>query len=103
MRDLARGCDWYTRLFGREPDAVPNEREVMWRVADGGWLYVVQDDGRAGNSLVTIAVSNLESAVTEVATRKITFGPIELVGDAGRRAITEDPDGNSLALVEVAQ
>jgi predicted enzyme related to lactoylglutathione lyase len=103
VRDLSLAADWYSRLFGRTPDIVPNEHEVMWRVADGGWLYVVkdEDENRAGNSLVAIAVPNLDSALTELAARKITFGATEVVGDAARKAATEDPDGNSLALIEV--
>lgn len=102
VRELTRATDWYSRLFGRPPDIVPNEHEVMWRVADGGWLYVIEDVGRAGNSLVTIAVTNLDTASAEVAARGVAFGSIEAVGDAARKAAIEDPDGNSLALVEVA-
>ena len=34
---------WYERLFGRGPDMVPNQTEVVWQVAEGGWVYVVAD------------------------------------------------------------
>ncbi len=103
VRDLHAAAGWYGRLFGRVADIVPNETEVMWRVADGGWLYVVQDTDRAGMSLVTIAVTDLHGAVTELAAREITMGGIEPVGDAGRKATSEDPDGNTIALIEVAR
>ena len=102
VRFLGAATDWYERLFGRPADIVPNEHEVMWRVADGGWLYVLQDPDRAGHSLVTIAVASLDDAVAEAAARGIEVGSIEAVGSSGRKASTEDPDGNSLAFVEVA-
>jgi len=41
--------------------------------------------------------------VGELASRDIAIESIEPVGDAGRKASTEDPDGNSIALIEVAQ
>jgi predicted enzyme related to lactoylglutathione lyase len=72
-------------------------------VVDGGWLYVIEDASSAGKSLVTIAVTDLEEAVAEVTARGIAVGAIEAVGDAARKAATKDPDGNSLALIEVAK
>ena len=101
VRELAPAVEWYGRLFGRAPDIVPNESEVMWRVADGGWLYVIEDADRAGNSLVAIAVTDLDATAADMAARGVAIGPIEAVGDAGRKAPIEDPDGNSLAVIEV--
>lgn len=103
VRELRAAADWYSRLFGREADIVPNEDEVMWRVADGGWLYVLRDPPRAGNSLVTICVTDLETAVAELADRNIRLGAIAPVGDAGRKARGQDPDGNSVDLIQVSQ
>lgn len=102
VRELAPAVDWYRRLFGRDPDIVPNDSEVMWRVADGGWLYVVEEAESAGQCLVTLAVQDLDVTTADLAARGIQMGPIEAVGDAARKASTKDVDGNSLALVEVA-
>ncbi len=99
FRDAA---EWYGRLFGRDPDVVVHDREVMWRVAGTGWLYVLEDPPRAGQTLVTIAVSDLDATVTELSARGIDTGPVEKVGDAGRRATATDPEGNSIALIQVA-
>jgi hypothetical protein len=57
VRKLASAVEWYGRLFGRAADVVPNDDEVMWRVTDGAWLYVIRDAARAGNGLVTICVT----------------------------------------------
>ena len=103
VRELAPATEWYDRLFGRAPDIVPNDDEVMWRVTDGAWLYVIRDAPRAGNSLVTICVTDLDAAVAELADRNITVGPIAPVGEAGRKAVGKDPDGNSIDFIEVAR
>lgn len=47
--------DWYARFFGRAADIVANDHEVMWRVADTGWLNVLEDAAWAGRSVVTNA------------------------------------------------
>ena len=101
VRELAPAVEWYSRFFGRPADIVPNDDEVMWRVTDGAWLYVILDAARAGNSLVTICMSSLDEAVAELSGRGIALGAITPVGDAGRKARGHDPDGNSIDLIEV--
>jgi glyoxylase I family protein len=101
VTDLDAAVAWYGRLFGRPPDVLVHEHEVMWRVADGGWLYVLVDAERAGHGLVTLAVSDLDGAVAALATRGVTAGPVEDVGDAGRKAQLVDPCGNSVSLIHV--
>ena len=100
--DLKAATPWYAQLFGRARDIVPNENEVMWCVAGTGWLYVIQDVERAGRTTVTISVSDLDRFVGDLADRGITTGQIEAVGEAGRKAIAVDADGNMIALIEVA-
>jgi hypothetical protein len=92
---------WYSALFGRPPDIPVHDREVMWRVSDGGWLYVLVDPGRAGRCLVTMAVADLDMTLEELASRGITPGPIEVLPGAGRKAPFEDPDGTLVTLIEV--
>jgi hypothetical protein len=87
---------------GVPPDIVPNESEVMWQVAANGWLYVIQDAERAGRTVVTISVSDLDQFVGELADRGVTAGPIEAVGDAGRKVVAMDDDGNAISWIEVA-
>ena len=101
VRDLDLSRSWYGRFFGRPADIVPNDDEVMWKATDTAWVYVIRDSARAGHGVVTLAVSNLENATSELATRGVTAGPIERVGDAGRKSVVVDPDGNSMALIEV--
>jgi hypothetical protein len=102
VANLRSALSWYEQLFGRPADIVPNENEVMWRVAGNGWLYVIEDAGRAGSALVTVSVSDLDDFVADLTDRGISTGPIEAVGDAGRKAIAVDFDGNVINWIEVA-
>lgn len=102
VADLEAAVPWYEQLFGRAPDIVPNENEVMWRVTDNGWLYVMRDPERAGRTVVTISVTSLERSVEDLIGRGFQPGPIEAVGEAGRKATSLDPDGNAISLIEVS-
>lgn len=99
--NLRAAKDWYEQLFGRAADFVPNENEVMWRVAGEGWIYVVEDPERAGRTVVTVSVDDLEKFVDDLAGRGIIAGPIEAVGDVGRKALTVDVDGNVISWIQV--
>ena len=101
VADLDRAVAWYARLFGRPADIVPNDNEVMWRLADTAWLYVVRDEKRAGHALVTLCVADLDQAVADIAARGITGRPAEIIGDAGRKATFTDAEGNTVSLIEV--
>jgi predicted enzyme related to lactoylglutathione lyase len=101
VSDLQAATPWYEQLFGRAADIVPNEDEVMWCVAGNGWLYVVEDPERAGRTVVTISVSDLDLFVDELASRGIRAGPIEAVGVAGRKANSVDSDGNVMSWIDV--
>ena len=48
-----------------------------------------------------LAVADLDATLAELAGRGIAAGPIEPQGDAARKAIVVDPDGNALPLIEV--
>jgi len=102
VTDLSTATAWYERLFGRAADIVPNENEVMWCVAGNGWLYVIDDEKRAGRTVVTISVNDLDRFVTDLTARGIDVGPIETVGESGRKASVIDCAGNSLSFIEVS-
>jgi len=103
VSDFEEAQAWYQRFFGRAPDIVTNDVEVMWQVRDAGWLYIVRDTQRAGNGIAAMAVSNIEEAIAELEARGVATGPIEQEGQAGRKALVRDPDGNSIAILEVAR
>ena len=101
VADFAEARHWYEQLFGRAPDVVAHDEEVMWQVAGTGWLYVLREPERAGTSIVAIAVGDIEATVAELAARGVSAGPIKPEGDAGRKAILFDPAGNRVELLEI--
>lgn len=101
VTELAEARPWYEQLFGRAADVVPNDTECMWKVSGDGWLYVIEDPGRAGATVVTVAVDDLDRFVADLGARGIRSGPIEAVGEAGRKATVVDVDGNAISWIEV--
>jgi glyoxylase I family protein len=102
VADFATARAWYARFFGRSPDVVAHDEEVMWQVTGGGWLYVVRDQVRGGTARVAMAVPDIEETVRALEARGVTVGCIERQGDAGWKAVVADPEGNSIALVQVS-
>jgi predicted enzyme related to lactoylglutathione lyase len=103
VTEFDRALDWYTRLFGRPPDINVHDDEVMWRITEGAWLYVVVDRNRAGSAVVTFSVGDLDTTAARIAARGVRTDAFEKVGDAGRKATFRDPDGNVLSFAEVYQ
>ncbi len=103
VADLDAASGWYEQIFGRPADIIPNEDEVMWCVAGNSWLYVIKDPERAGRTVVAIAVSNLrDQFVVDLASRGISTGSIEVVGEGARKANMVDADGNVISWIQVA-
>jgi predicted enzyme related to lactoylglutathione lyase len=100
--DLDRAAAWYDALLGRPADVVVNDDEVMWRIGEEGWLYLVRDPSRAGGALVTVAVPDLDAAVAEMTIRGLGRPTIEIIEGAGRKAPVVDPEGNTINLIEVS-
>lgn len=92
VSDIAVARSFYERLFGRPPDLVPHEREVAWQLAEGGWVYVVEDPGRAGGSLLSLIVEDLDAEVAPVEERGLVAE--RLPGGPPFKAEVVDPDGN---------
>jgi hypothetical protein len=91
---------WYTRLFGRAPDVIVHDTEAMWQLADAGWVYVVEDQSRAGKGLLTLLVESLTDQLAQLESRGITTGEIETAPGRYRKAACVDPDGNTITFGE---
>ena len=101
VRNRDQAAEWYERFFGRPPTFLPNDEEAVWQVAPTASVYVLTDETRAGHSVVTLIVDDLDTTLAEIAERGITPGPVEEVTGAGRKSTTQDPDGNEVALVQL--
>ncbi len=103
VADFDAAVPWYERVFGRAADIIVNEDEVMWQLATAGWLYVVRDERNAGHALVALAVPDLNATLAAMESRGIRSAVIEEAGESGRKARVLDPEGNTLAFIEVEQ
>ncbi len=101
VANFKAAVDWYAGLLGRPADIVVHESEVMWRLADAAWMYVLHDPDRAGHAIVTIAVADLDAAILDIESRGLVSPPIEIMPGAGRKASFADLEGNHIAFIEV--
>ncbi len=92
---LGPALAWYERLMGRPPDMVPNASEACWKVAEAGWIYVIEDADRAGGALITLVVDDLDPYLAEFAERGLEAELEE--GPGVRKALLRDPEGNTVA------
>jgi predicted enzyme related to lactoylglutathione lyase len=100
VTSLGNSRDFFERLFGRPADVEVAADEVMWRLAESAWLYVVVDPARAGHGLIALSVADLDSTLAELEHRDIRAVRIDEVG-GGRKATVLDPDGNTVAVMSV--
>jgi predicted enzyme related to lactoylglutathione lyase len=101
VADIEAAASWYGQLLGRAADIVVTDDEVMWRLGDAAWLYLIMDRERAGRTLVTLCVADLDRTLREINGRGIGSGSVETIGDSGRKSVIIDPDGNSVSFIEV--
>ncbi len=100
VTDYHLAVTWYERLLGKAPDVFPKQNEALWRVADTGSIYVVEDPARTGKALVTLAVDHLEDYLARLSEHGVAAGAIETAPGLYRRTLITDPEGNSIALFE---
>ena len=100
VADLAAEIGWFSKLFGRPPDILPNADEAMWSATESGSLYLVRRPGRAGNAHVTLAVADLDRWIADLAGRGIEPAHTETL-PAGRKLVLADPEGNEIGLAEI--
>jgi catechol 2,3-dioxygenase-like lactoylglutathione lyase family enzyme len=99
VREYEAACAWYELLLGRPPDTRPHPSEAVWQLSGGALVYVVADEARAGGGLLTIAVDRLDDKLAELVRHGIPAWT-ETLSNGVRKAIVEDPDGNTISFFE---
>jgi catechol 2,3-dioxygenase-like lactoylglutathione lyase family enzyme len=100
VTDLDAGVDWYTRLFGRDPDMRAGE-EILWDVDEHATLFIEPNEAQAGSGRITMIVAGLDGLLERIAAAGIDHEPIESYSDGARHVKVPDPDGNAIAFIEV--
>ncbi len=103
VSELTSGRDFYERLLVRPADIVVIADEVMWRLADSAWLYVMSWSTRdePGTHWTPSRSAPLDDSLAELAERGINPASVEVIDGAGRKSTVFDPGGNSVAIGEV--
>jgi predicted enzyme related to lactoylglutathione lyase len=101
VTDVDAALPWYELLFGRPADELPMEGLAEWHVTSGGVVQVVASPERAGRSLLTLDVQDLERELAAMRERGLDAGPLDdTTSDKVLFATTTDPEANEITLVE---
>ena len=101
VSEYATARPWYERLLGSEPTFLAHETEAVWELAEGRSIFVVEDAERAGHALHTILVDDLDSLVSEIASRGISPADRETYSNGVRKVIYRDAEGNEIGFAGV--
>ena len=99
VTDLDASVDWYTRFFGRGPDARVGD-EVLWDLDEHACLFIEPNTASAGSGRITLGVTGLDALLERLATERIGHEPVETYSKGERHVKVPDPDGNAIAFVE---
>lgn len=101
VADFDAALGWYERFFGRPADDRPMGGLAEWHFDQTGAIQVIQEGDRAGSSLLTLSVDDLEGHVAAIQKRGLTPSAIEdTTSDKALIATIADPEGNAITLVE---
>jgi len=101
VADRDQAAAWYARLLGRPADMLPNDAEAAWQLASEASLYLLADPARAGRSVFTLIVPDLDAELVRMAASGITPSRIDVIG-AGRKGVIVDPDGNEIGIAQLS-
>jgi hypothetical protein len=96
VSEYQRALTWYKRLMGSEPAFLPNATEAVWELAEHRYLYIAELPERAGRSLLTVFVGDLDDRAGSIRARGIQPAAQETYGNGVRKVIYRDPDGNEI-------
>jgi len=96
VSDFQAALPWYERLLRSEPSFLPHATEAVWELAEQRNLYIEEDAARAGYARQTLFVDDLDSVMSEIATRGIEPAEVETYSNGVRKALYRDADGNEV-------
>jgi catechol 2,3-dioxygenase-like lactoylglutathione lyase family enzyme len=99
VNDYPAALAWYERLLGSPPTFLATDTEAVWELAAHRWVFIEQRPERAGHSMLTILVDDLDSYVAHIAERGLEPSSWEPnLPDGMRKAVYYDPDGNEFGI-----
>lgn len=97
VRDYKSAVKWYELLFGAEASFYPNEVEAVWRLAEGRYVYIIEDQERAGGAVSMIWVDDPVTEAARIAERGLEPADVEKY-DTVWKYVFHDADGNEIGV-----
>jgi hypothetical protein len=69
VMDYTSAVKWYELLLGAEASFYPNEVEAVWQLAEDRYVYIVEDQERAGGGVNMIWVDDPVAEAGRIAER----------------------------------
>ncbi|MGW0736205.1 VOC family protein [Streptomyces sp. NPDC002851] len=101
--DFGAALDWYEKLLGRGPDHAPMDGLAEWYLGRAGDIQLYADGERAGSSLLTLSVTDVDKYVAVALSNGLDPEDIDDVEDTDggyRIATLRDPSGNTVTLAQ---
>jgi Glyoxalase/Bleomycin resistance protein/Dioxygenase superfamily len=95
VRDFRAARPWYERLLG-DATFFPHATEAVWTIAEDRSIYIVEHPERAGNSVVTVLVDDLDVHTAAIAARGLEPDEQVTYSNGVRKMLYRDPDGNEV-------
>ena len=99
VTDIEASGAFYSKLLSREPDDRPMDTLVQWRGFSNAGIQLFKDAAKAGNSVMTIVVSDIEETKLSLKNQGIVLGEIQQ-GVFGKIGQLSDLDGNGITFTE---
>jgi catechol 2,3-dioxygenase-like lactoylglutathione lyase family enzyme len=97
VNDFSAALEWYRRLLGTEPSFYPNDAEAVWQLAQDRFVYIIEDDMRAGGAVSMIWFDDPVGTVAAIGRRGLEPLGIEK-HDPVWKYVFHDPDGNEIGV-----
>ena len=97
VRDYSSALKWYERLLGSEAAFYPNDVEAVWKLADDRYVYIIEDQKRAGGAVSMIWVDDPVAEAARIAERGPEPVDVEK-HDAVWKYVFHDADGNEIGV-----
>ena len=97
VRDYASALQWYELLLGAEASFYPHDVEAVWQLAEDRYVYIIEDQQRAGGAVSMIWVDDPVAEAARIADRGLE--PIKVEKhDTVWKYVFHDADGNEISV-----
>jgi len=98
--DTPKSRNWYSRLFGKEPDLEPFPGNAEYKVA-GAWVQIRKGEVKPSSWSLEVEVSDLSRERERLRQAKISATDIKTVPGVISYFDIKDPDGNAIRWFQV--